>query len=449
MEIIREEEVSSKLRLLRKPSIKQKQTIKPTKPTIVLSSRLTTTQINNNNDQLIESDAFNTESVILTQQQQHQQEQQKPSLSYFQTINDHSTFLTHTNNNNNNYKPIPKRGITTSNISSTFKSVVNSLISEKLLNYCKEYDFFSTSENSTAGQNPIQYDNFFSSTIDSTSTTASKIFINDCSNSSLNMTTTTTTTNKNLLKRTTSLKVVPSAAALITSKVRMMSIADDNKKKDTIKFKPLVQQPDSTKSSTRPATSIVRNVKKKSSLLKRKQNKIVEATTVDVEDEDDYSYFSASDIVMSKSRSYENFNYKQTNKNNNNSNKIPELVAAREPQSQYTGRWADMAVNYYIENEDDDEPESVNTSNNNNKSHVHDFSYISSIFKIRRYNLNDVKELDKAKNDLFKRYSFVNDPYIKSRLSNSSSMHQHGSSYRSNMSNSSRLSIITVNDSRK
>lgn len=60
----------------------------------------------------------------------------------------------------------------------------------------------------------------------------------------------------------------------------------------------------------------------------------------------------------------------------------------------------------YEKNKDD-----INSNNNSNLDDLEDMSkYISPSFRIKKYNLNDSKELELAKHDLFKRYSVFKEP---------------------------------------
>lgn len=194
----------------------------------------------------------------------------------------------------------------------------------------------------------------------------------------------------------------------------------------------------------------------------------------DIED-DEFSYMSSSDLAL-KSRSFENFNYKQQEFKEAKSNTTPALqtqqrqqssspkkshvselsrqqllITPREPQPQFAGRWTDLAVGYYVNHDTEMINEFKSDSNNNllnlnkdeNDVHKQHIEYVSNIFKIRRYNLSDLDELQEAKRDIFKRYSFVNDPYIKSRLG--SSLHTT-QSFRSDLS--SRVSLVSVGDSK-
>ena len=270
----------------------------------------------------------------------------------------------------------------------------------------------------------------------------------------------------------------------------------------------VVDSPTSSSSSIKPTTPIIRPItstavrnrnsigserKTGSSTLIRRQamkkknnedqlltNK--ETITDKIDDNDDAcSYTSVSDIFV-KSRSSENFNLKNTqqehqqqnllksegvnekkvikNSQKQNLSQEPPIAISFRETPQYRGRWTDLAVNYYLDHQEDDNEDDNDSNNKYNNRYqnftsdgMEDYNYVSSIFKIRRYNLSDSSELEKAKKDLFKRYSFINDPYIKSRLTNLSSLSDKislniRSNMRSNMSttSNSRLSVTTCND---
>jgi hypothetical protein len=60
--------------------------------------------------------------------------------------------------------------------------------------------------------------------------------------------------------------------------------------------------------------------------------------------------------------------------------------------------------------------DNTNNSNNSNLDDLEDMSkYISPSFRIKKYNLNDSKELELAKHDLFKRYSVFKEPLNNTR----------------------------------
>jgi hypothetical protein len=561
MEIIREEEISSKLRKTfrnkskfsephdklppRMPTVAAAiivtnkvtpKTKKKQQPILLSSNLVTNTHINEN------SELFNNDSSFFNNHQQpitmsrasisSENNVQLKSNEDFYSNQPASTML--------DYLKLPKRNPSSQKISQTFKSVVNSLIAERLLDYSKEYDFINDDKNPllTTTNGLSQNESNFGDS----SSTNSKIFTNDGSSlasSWLNMNVNNNNNSSNIksLNRSKATSF-PSNSAQIKRPIIEKKVISTNSTsknfdqlneqqniKKEIKFnkestllnvnnidiktrlinrsktlttmklskasKPVLlrtnnDSPSSSNSSlktqpiVRPITSTaIRKINNNNTnerktegstlirrqAIKKKNNEVVNLTKKEEKDNDNddaCSYTSASDIFV-KSRSSENFNFKTAQskvvanekrvlvpalKNSSRQQQHEPPVNIRETP-QYHGRWTDMAVNYYLDHqeEDGDEPNSRYNSRYQNFSSndIDDYNYISSIFKIRRYNLNDSVELEKAKKDLFKRYSFISDPYIKSRLTNLSGLSYTNSQMRSTTPSSSRLSV-TVND---
>ena len=565
MEIIREEEISSKLRKtfrkkskvyendnkspIRRPTVAAAIIVtnkltsnkeKKQQPILLSSNLVTNTHINFDNE------SFNNDSSFFNNQQPRTMSRASISSENNPHLKSNEDFYSNQPASSMfDYLKLPKRNPPIQKISQTFKSVVNSLIAERLLNYSKEYDF------NNDDKNPVFTTNGFSqndSNFGDSSSTNSKVFTNDGSSltsSSLNMNVNNINNNKGLnrnkatsfpskfaQKRSIIEQKITSTNS--TSKTLDQMFEQQNIKKE-IKFnkestllsinnldiktkflnrsktmntmklskvsKPILTKtivtadsPTSSNSSLktppiiRPITStVVRNKtnniserKTESSTLVRRQaikkknnEEIVQTNGEEKNNDNDdaCSYASASDIFV-KSRSSENFNLKPAqskvvgnekrvlvsalkNPSRQQQQHEPPVTISIRETPQYHGRWTDLAVNYYLDHEQEEEDNDHNSRYNSryqnfSSDNSDDYNYVSSIFKIRRYNLNDSVELGKAKQDLFKRYSFINDPYIKSRLTNLSglSMNNNNSPMRSNMSttpSSSRLSVI-VND---
>ena len=196
MEIIREEEIATRLRKGVKSfnqikgssnnsSLKKSTAILANRPPpVLLSSRLVTnTHINNNQHQqanIFESnDFFSNDSSFLHPMHQHVSRASladnttaTSSISNFQANDDLQSTT-------NDYIHLPKRHMN-KNISNTFKSVMNSLIAENLLDYCKEYELYTDNDS---------HQFFHSNSNAESSIVASKIFNNDAtlSNGSINV----------------------------------------------------------------------------------------------------------------------------------------------------------------------------------------------------------------------------------------------------------------------
>lgn len=90
----------------------------------------------------------------------------------------------------------------------------------------------------------------------------------------------------------------------------------------------------------------------------------------------------------------------------------PSLNEHKSELSSYRSKISDLIFRgYKIDEMVDNEEREINMNSSASKNHSN--SYVTPSFMIRRFNLSEPKQLELAKEDIYKRYAFINDKSIK------------------------------------